>query len=195
MTFAVLGITSPRTAPAQRAPAQSAPAQSAPAQPLRLVIGRDVYALGQHGAVHVEVGTDGYLLVLHVDPEGHFRVGFPLDPADSATVRAGSEIAMTERGAPHGVAFTVEDTVGGGIWYAAISIAPFHTDSLARGDHWDYRLFPTLGPNQDPEKAITDFVGHIATAHFDYDIAGYQVVAHDTVTRAPATPTRVPAAP
>jgi hypothetical protein len=192
----MLGVLCAATRPsAAQSPASPAPP---PAQPLRLVVGRDVYALGQHGAVHIEIGTDGYLLVLHVDPEGHFRVAFPLDPADSATVRADGEIRITERGAPPGVAFTVEDTVGGGIWYAAISIAPFRTDSLARGDHWDYRLFPTLDPRQDPEKEITDFVGHVATAHFDYDIAGYRVVARDTVTHvpaAPATPTRVPPPP
>lgn len=155
--------------------------------PVRLVLDHDVYTLGQHGVVRVDIGADGYLFVLHAEPDGHVRVAFPLDPGDSAVVHAGDHVSITARGAPPGESFTVEDSLGGGIWYAAISAAPFHIDSIVRGDHWDYRVFPVLGPDQDPESQLTDFVGHAASEHFDYDIVGYRVVARDSTVRPVST--------
>jgi hypothetical protein len=101
-------------------------------------------------------------------------------------VRAGDLVDITGRGGRP--AFTVEDTVGSGQWYAAISAAPFQGDSFTRGDHWDYRRFPTLGRDGDGERALTDLVSHLTRAPFDHDVATYRVVAVPTASGAPTPP-------
>ena len=63
----------------------AAPAQPAAATrddpPIRLWISNDRRFLpGDRAKVQVQTEYDGYLIVLHVDPEGRLRVLFPLDP-------------------------------------------------------------------------------------------------------------------
>jgi hypothetical protein len=154
-----------------------------PGEGVRVMLDRPVYAPGLSGHVQVQIGRDGYLLVLHADPEGRVRVAFPLDPDGPNRVRAGDRVDITGR---HGrPAFTIEDTVGTGKWYAAISDVPFQGDSFVRGDHWDYRRFPTLGPGGDWDGELTDLVSRLARGPFDHDIATYRVVPVPTASRAP----------
>ena len=44
---------------------------------------------GDRAKVQVRTRQDGYLLVFHVDPAGHLRVLFPIDPGDDSFVRGG----------------------------------------------------------------------------------------------------------
>jgi hypothetical protein len=169
-----------------------------PGAPVRVMLDRPVYAPGLSGHVQVLSGQDGYLLVLHADPEGRVRVAYPLDPGAPNHVRAGDQIAITARGGRP--AFAVRDTVGSGKWFAAISPVPFQPDSLVRGDHWDYRHFPTLAPDQDWDAALTALVSAMARERFDSDVATYRVVpvpSPSTTPRArgPVDPYAVPRYP
>jgi hypothetical protein len=169
-----------------------------PGVPVRVMLDRPVYAPGLSGHVQVLSGQDGYLLVLHADPEGRVRVAYPLDPGAPNHVRAGDQIDITAHG--WRPAFAVKDTVGSGKWFAAISTVPFQSDSFVRGTHWDYRHFPTLAPEQDWDAALTALVTALARGRFDYDVATYRVVPAPTPSttprsRGPEDPYSVPRYP
>jgi hypothetical protein len=144
-----------------------------PSVPVRLLLSQPRYAPGTHGRVYVEIGRDGYLVVLHAQPDGHIQVAFPLDPGGDAAVRAGDSMEVHGRGGRD--AFTVEDSSGSGTWYAAISTTPFRFDSIAVSGHWDYRMVPHVADPRDAERDLTTFVQGIATSPFDYDIVEYHI--------------------
>jgi hypothetical protein len=170
-----------------------------PGGAVQVMIDRPVYAPGLSGHVQVRVGRDGYLLVLHADPEGRVRVAFPLDPGAPTHVRTGDVVDIASRGGRP--AFTVEDTIGSGKWYAAVSAVQFRTDSFVRGDHWDYRQFPTLGSDRNWEEALTALATELAQGPFDHDVVTYRVVPVPTASAAPsrserpADPSEVPRYP
>jgi uncharacterized membrane protein YgcG len=129
---------------------------------------------GDHGKVQVRTRDDGYLLVLHVDPDGILRVLFPLDPKDDDFVRGGKKYEIRGRGGRE--SFTADSKSGRGTVYAAVSGSPFHFDQFVLGDHWDYRgLAPQRLPS-DPEQDLNELVRRMADATFDYDILSYNVV-------------------
>ncbi len=128
---------------------------------------------GDRATVEVRTRSDGYLIVLHVDPDGHLRVLAPVDPNDDNFVRGGKKYEVKGRGGRE--AFTVEVSSGRGTVYAAYSQAPFRFDGYVLGDHWDYR---TLAPDRlpsTPETELTDLVRRMAGGGFDYDILTYDV--------------------
>ena len=47
------------------------------------------YREGDRVRLQVDADVDGFLLVLHFDPNGRLRVLFPLDPRDDSRVQAG----------------------------------------------------------------------------------------------------------
>lgn len=157
---------------------------------VRLLLSQPRYAPGSHGRVYVEIGRDGYLVVLHAQPDGHIQVAFPLDPGDDAAVRAGD--SMEVRGRSGRAAFTVEDSSGTGTWYAAVSKTPFRFDSIAVSGHWDYRAVPHVADPRDAERDLTTFVQAIATSRFDYDIVNYHISLY---AYASAPGSRVPPPP
>ncbi|NNG15936.1 MAG: DUF4384 domain-containing protein, partial [Gemmatimonadales bacterium] len=58
--------------------------------PIRVSLNKDGhYVRGDNARVEVRADRDGYLLVLHADPEGRVRVLLPIDPNDDNFVRAG----------------------------------------------------------------------------------------------------------
>jgi uncharacterized membrane protein YgcG len=129
---------------------------------------------GDHGKVQVRTRDDGYLLVLHVDPDGILRVLFPLDPRDDDFVRGGKKYEIRGRGGRE--SFTADGKSGRGTVYAAVSGSPFHFDQFVLGDHWDYRgLAPQRLPS-DPEQDLNELIRRMADATFDYDILSYNVV-------------------
>ena len=65
---------------------------------------------GDRAKVQVRTREDGYLLVLHADPDGHLRVLFPLDPGDDNFVRGGPKYEIRGRGGRE--SFTVDDRPG-----------------------------------------------------------------------------------
>jgi hypothetical protein len=157
----------------------AAPARPAAAHandpPIQIWINNDRrFFPGERAKVQVRTDDDGYLIVLHADPDGNLRVLFPLDPRDDNFVRGGRKYEIRGRG--NRESFDVDNRSGRGTVYAAVSRMAFRFDDFVLGDHWDYR---TLGPNRlprDPESELTDLVRRMAQGSFDYDVLSYDVI-------------------
>jgi hypothetical protein len=155
-----------------------APAQPAAATrddpPIRLWISNDRRFLPDDRAkVQVRTEYDGYLIVLHVDPEGRLRVLFPLDPDKDNFVRGGKKYEVRGRGGREGFE---ADATGRGAVYAAVSRDPFRFDGFTLGDHWDYRALAPARLREDPEPELNDLVQRMAQSSFDYDLLTYEVM-------------------
>src|SRR5713101_123735 len=81
--------------------------------PVKVWLDQDNYRRGDKAHVNVELGEDGYLVVLRADADRRVRVLFSIDARE-----------------------------GSGLVLAARSVTPFKFDEFARGDHWDYRVLP-----------------------------------------------------
>ena len=167
IALALVGLT------AAPAPAV-APASRAADPPVRVWLNkRDRLDRGDRVRVYVRPDADGYLVVLHAEPNGRVRVLFPLDPADDNFVRAGRDYEIRGRG--DGEAFRIWESSGSGLVYAALSRDPFQFDGLALNRHWDYRAAGFVA-GDDFEADLTALAQSMAAgAWFDYDIARYDV--------------------
>jgi hypothetical protein len=155
------------------APAQSA-AVTRDDPPIRLWISNDRRFLpGDRAKVQVRTEYDGYLVVLHVDPDGRLRVLFPLDPDKDNFVRGDKKYEVRGRGGRE--AFEVDGT-GRGTVYAAVSRDPLRFDGFTLGDHWDYQALAPARLREDPEPELNDLVHRMAQSSFDYDLLTYQVI-------------------
>ena len=85
---------------------------------------------GDDAKVQVRTRDDGYLLVVHVDTDGHLRVLFPLDPRDDDFVRGGRKYEIRGRGGRE--SFTADSRTGRGTVYAALSSDPYKFDGYVR---------------------------------------------------------------
>jgi hypothetical protein len=128
---------------------------------------------GDRAEVQVRTRDDGYLLVLHLDPDNRLRVLFPLDPEDDNFVRGGKKYQILGRGERE--TFEVDIRSGRGTVYAAVSRDPYRWDRLVVGDHWDFRALNEVPLTRDVEADLTEFVRELATADFDYDYMDYDV--------------------
>lgn len=160
-----------------------APAQPAVASlddpPIRLWINNDRrFYPGDRAKVEVRTTYDGYLIVLHVDPEGHVRVLFPLDPDNDSFVRGGKKYEIRGRGGRE--AFEVDRASGQGAVYAAVSRDPFRFDGFVLDDHWDYRALAPSRLASDPEPELNELVHRLAQGSYDYDLLTYEVFDHAT---------------
>lgn len=159
-----------------------APAQSAAATrddpPIRVWVSNDRRFLpGDRAKVQVRTEFDGYLIVMHVDPEGRLRVLFPLDPDKDNFVRGGKKYEVRGRGGRE--AFEA-DATGRGTVYAAVSRDPFRFDGFTLGDHWDYQALAPARLREDPESELNDLVQRMARSSFDYDLLNYEVIGRST---------------
>lgn len=155
-------------------------AAAAPVQdpPIQIWLNNDRhFSQGDRAKVQVQADEDGYVVVLHADPDGRVRVLFPLDPGDDNFVRGGHRYEVRGRG--NGESFSVDASSGAGMVYAAVSRDPLRFDDFVQGDHWDYRALNATELSQDPEPDLTDLVQRMATSHFDYDILSYDVGYND----------------
>jgi uncharacterized protein DUF4384 len=142
--------------------------------PIRLWINNDRRFLpGDRAKVEVRTKDDGYLLVFHVDPEGHLRILFPLDPDRDNFVRGGKKYEVQGRGGRE--SFEVDNTSGKGTVYAVVSRDAFRFDGFVVGDHWDYRALAPSRLSDDPEQELNDLVRRMAQGDFDYDLLNYYV--------------------
>jgi hypothetical protein len=105
--------------------------------PIRISLNERAFRPGDRGEVEVRTDYNGYLIVLHADPEGQLRVLFPLDPGDDNRVLGGKRYQLVGRGERE-ESFYVGRTSGNGLVYGAVSRDPFRFDQFVRGDHWDY---------------------------------------------------------
>ena len=144
--------------------------------PIQLWISHDRRFLpGDHATVQVRTENDGYLIVLHVDPEGYLQVLFPMDPDKDNFIRGGKKYEVRSRGDRE--AFET-DGKGQGTVYAAVSRQPFQFETFVAGDHWDYRTLAPSRFSNNPEPELNELVRRMAGGDFDYDILGYDVVEH-----------------
>lgn len=143
--------------------------------PVRVWLSRgDHLRPGDRMRAFVRTRSDGYLVVLHAEPDGRVRVLFPVDPYEDHFVRGGEEFEIRGRGDRD--AIRVYERSGEGTVYVGHSRDPFRFDKLVHGDHWDYRLVDTWLIDRDAEAELTALVQRMATGtHFDYDLISYQV--------------------
>jgi Domain of unknown function (DUF4384) len=143
--------------------------------PIQVWISNDRRFLpGDRAKVQVRTDYDGYLMVLHVDPEGRLRVLFPVDPDKDNFVRSGKKYEVRDRGDRE--AFEV-DATGRGSVYAAVSRDPFRFDGLTIADHWDYRAMAPARLREDPEPELNELIQRMAQGSYDYDVLSYEVIS------------------
>ncbi|MGE5926836.1 MAG: DUF4384 domain-containing protein, partial [Gemmatimonadota bacterium] len=128
---------------------------------------------GDRGNVKVRVEDDGFLVVLHADPDGRVRMLFPLDPDDDNYVRGDRTYEIRGRGDRE--SFTVDYESGEGAIYAAISRDPFRFEQFVVNRHWDYDALNAQRLPEQPEPELTELVQRMATGRFEYDYLTYNV--------------------
>ena len=149
--------------------------------PVIVHVNHDNFAIGDRARVYVESAQDGYLVVLHADPEGRVRVLFPLDPRDDDFIRGGKKFEV--RGRADRDAFQIESGEGSGTVLAAVAKDPFTFDAFVRNDHWDFRSLggPSTSVSDDPQAKLLDIVQRMSadsSGRFDYDVTTYVVRAN-----------------
>jgi hypothetical protein len=144
--------------------------------PIKVWLNDDRFERGDRAKVYVKADRDGYVVVLHAEPDGRVRVLFPLDPTDDDYIKAGETYEVRGRGDRN--AFTVYDSQGEGVVFAAYSPDPFRFDSFVRSDHWDYRV-DGFRVGDDAEAGLTDLARQMAgQSEFEYDLTRYDVEQH-----------------
>lgn len=163
---ALLSLLVPAPAPAVAVAAQD--------PPVRIELNNDrQFVRGERAKVKIRTDDDGFLVVLHVDPDGRVRVLFPLDPDDDNYVRGRHTYELRDRGDRE--TFTVDAGSGQGAIYAAVSRDPFRFDAFALNRHWDYDALNAQDPGSDPEPVLGDIVQRMASGRYDYDYVTYDV--------------------
>ncbi|MDP3940563.1 MAG: DUF4384 domain-containing protein [Deltaproteobacteria bacterium] len=148
-------------------------AQDIPA-PITVRLDHEQFSRGDRARVYVQTAQDGFLVVLHADPQGRVRVLFPLDPTDDAFVRGGRRQEL--RGRSDRDAIFVDAADGAGTVLAAVSADPFTYDGFVRNDHWDYRSLGAGTVRADPLAGLLDIVRQMSgEQRFEYDAASYVV--------------------
>jgi hypothetical protein len=178
------GLTAWPLRSAPRPPIHTATAVTA--TPVRLILDQARYAPGANGRVRVQIGEDGYLVVLYAQPDGHVAMAYPIDPTTPDRVRADTEIEIHSRGGR--AAFSVDDSSGSGTWYAAISEHPFRFDAATLNGHWDYHEVPRATDPDKVEAELTAFVKSLSTARFEYDIVSFVIDTAATPSSSSAEP-------
>lgn len=166
----------------------AAPAVAQDDPPIRISLNNDRrFEQGDRGNVKVRVENDGFLVVLHADPDGRVRMLFPLDPDDDNFVRGDRTYEIRGRGDRE--SFTVDYESGEGAIYAAISRDPFRFDQFVVNRHWDYDAFNAQRLPEQPEPELTELVQRMATGRFEYDYLTYNVYerGYRDVAYAPTT--------
>lgn len=144
--------------------------------PVKVWLSDDYFERGDRAKVYVKSDRDGYVVVLHAEPDGRVRVLFPLDPTDDDYIKAGETYEVRGRGDRN--AFTVYDSRGEGVVFAAYSPDPFRFDNFVRSDHWDYRV-DAFRVGEDAEADLTELARQMAgQSQFEYDLVRYGVEQH-----------------
>lgn len=160
--------------------ASAMPVAAPEAAPVRIrLTGDGYYRPGDRVGVEVRTEKGGYLLVLHVNPEGYLRVLFPLEPNDDNSVRSDRTYEIVGRGDRD--AFTVEGG-GRGTVLAVLSGEAFQLAPFTSGGQWDPKALNPETYQSDPEPEILDLVQRMGASDFDYDVARYDVPLPRQVT-------------
>src|SRR6266545_494002 len=142
--------------------------------PIAVKLNHEQFSRGDKARVYVQTAQDGYLVVLHADPEGRVRVLFPRDPSDDAFVHGGRRQEIRSRSDRD--AFMVEGDDGAGTVLAAVSTDAFSFDGFVLNGHWDYRALGQGTVKDDPLAGLLDIVRRMSGDNrFEYDAATYVV--------------------
>jgi len=142
--------------------------------PITVKLNHEQFSRGDKARVHAQTARDGYLIVLHADPEGRVRVLFPRDPTDDAFVRGGKRQEI--RGRSDRDAFLVDADDGAGTVLAAVSSDPLNYGGFVLNGHWDYRSLGAGTVQDDPLVGLLDIVRRMSGENrFDYDAATYVI--------------------
>lgn len=141
--------------------------------------GDGYYRPGEGVGAEVRTERDGYLLVVHVNPEGYLRVVFPLEPNDDNSVRSGRTYELVGRGERE--AFVVQ-AGGRGTVIAVLSPGQFQFVPFASNGQWDQNALNPDVYESDPEPEVLDLVQRMGASDFDYDVANYDVALPTQVT-------------
>lgn len=152
-----------------------APRQDDPAIIVRL--NHDRFEVGDHGRIYVKTARDGYLVILHADPQGRVRVLFPIDPDADNFVRGGKERELRGRSDREPLQMNAD---GSGTVLAIFSLDAFKFDELTRNGHWDFATLggPDESVKHDPLAGLLEIANNMAReSQFDYDAATYVVMS------------------
>ena len=153
--------------------------------PIRITLNkRGVLERGDRVRAFIRTAEDGYVLVLHAEPDGRIRVLFPLDPFYDDYVRGGDKLEIRGRGDRE--AFRVLERDGVGTVFAAYSRDPFTLGAFILADHWDYRALDEwrITGDRDPEGELIALAQEITgQTFFEYDVLQYGVGVSYTAYR------------
>ncbi|HXO83992.1 MAG TPA: DUF4384 domain-containing protein, partial [Gemmatimonadales bacterium] len=143
--------------------------------PVRVRLNHEQLEVGDRARVYIKTARDGFLVILHADPQGRVRVLFPIDPDADNFVRGGKELELLSRSEREALQIDAE---GSGTVLAAFSVDAFQFDELTRNGHWDFLALggPDESVKNDPLAGLLEIVNNMARDHeFDYDVATYFV--------------------
>ena len=143
--------------------------------PVRVRLNHEQLEVGDRARVYIKTARDGFLVILHADPQGRVRVLFPVDPDADNFVRGGRELELRSRSDREALQIDAEGT---GTVLAAFSVDAFQFDELTRNGHWDFLALggPDEQVKNDPLAGLLEIVNNMARDHqFDYDVATYVV--------------------
>jgi len=143
--------------------------------PVRVRLNHQQLEVGDRARVYIKTARDGFLVILHADPQGRVRVLFPIDPDADNFVRGGRELELRSRSDREALQIDAE---GSGTVLAAFSVDAFQFDELTRNGHWDFLALggPDEQVKNDPLAGLLEIVNNMARDHqFDYDVATYAV--------------------
>jgi uncharacterized membrane protein YgcG len=143
--------------------------------PVRVRLNHEQLEVGDRARVFIKTARDGFLVILHADPQGRVRVLFPIDPDADNFVRGGRELELRSRSDREALQIDAE---GSGTVLAAYSPDAFNFDELTRNGHWDFLALggPDEQVKNDPLAGLLEIVNNMARENqFDYDVATYVV--------------------
>ncbi|HET9385898.1 MAG TPA: DUF4384 domain-containing protein [Gemmatimonadales bacterium] len=143
--------------------------------PVRIRLNHEQLEIGDRARVYVRTARDGFLVILHADPQGRVRVLFPIDPDADNFVRGGKDLELRSRSDRDALQMDAE---GSGTVLAAFSLDPFNFDELTRNGHWDFLALggPDEQVKDDPLAGLLEIVNNMARDNeYDYDYTTYFV--------------------
>ncbi len=143
--------------------------------PVKVRLSHEQFQVGDRGKIYFKTDRDGYVAILHADPQGRVRVLFPIDPTEDNFVRGGKQVEL--RGRSDRDALQI-DAGGTGTVLAIYSADAFTFDELTRNGHWDFAALggPDESVKNDPLAGLLEIANNMARDHqFDYDVATYVV--------------------
>jgi len=155
--------------------------------PVTVRLNHDQFDPGDRARVYVQTARDGYLVVLHADPEGRVRVLFPLDPTDDDFCTGREKIRAARPRRSRRVPGRGERGLGYGA-RCRLARRVFDFGTFTTNDHWDFRALggPSGAVRDDPLARLTDIVQKMSgdsAGRFDYDYATYVVNSREIAAR------------